>query len=104
MRPDAVDASVLLFNGRDKRVRISRRAHVEFMKLCRPASVGDFGNNSATFLFKNIGHDDFIAGAGESLGGRATDADASACNEDCLTHNITSPELGPIVCPTNRLA
>ena len=61
-------------------------------------------DDSATLLFKNIGHDDFMAGAGESLGRCATDADAGACNEDCLAHSITSPELGPIVCPTNRLA
>ena len=74
------------------------------MKLRRPAGAGDLRDNSATFLFKNIGHDDFMAGAGESLGRCATDADAGACNEDCLAHSITSPELGPIVCPTNRLA
>jgi len=45
-----------------------------------------------------------IAGAGEGLGRGATDADASACDENCLAHSMTSPELGPIVCPTNRLA
>jgi len=48
--------------------RIGRRTHIEFMKLRVPPASAISGDDGATFLFKNVGHDGLIAGLGESLG------------------------------------
>src|SRR5262249_5440477 len=101
---DRVDPAVLLLSRGDDGVGGLCRADVELVELGLPASACDLVGDARAFLFQDVRRHDRISSLCESLGGGAADADARPGDEDSLAHSITSPELGPMVWPTNRLA
>src|ERR1700722_10658076 len=101
---DHVDAAMGLLGRRNDSVGGLGRPDVELVKLGLAALTQDLiGDRGALFL-DDVCRDHRITCPGERLARRAPDADAGSSNQYGLAHSITSPEFGPMVWPTNRLA
>src|SRR5580700_9787116 len=99
---DHVDAAIGLLGRRNDSVGGLGRPDVELVKLGLAALTQDLiGDRGALFL-DDVCRDHRITCPGERLARRAPDAGSS--NQYGLAHSITSPEFGPMVWPTNRLA
>ena len=118
VRHHASERPVTPLGLRDHAVDLLGARDVEVVVLGLAAVLRDLRSDRLSFVVEHVGHDDPVARFPEGAGRGRPDADAGAGDKDRLPlrvlhthlapldgvssgpHSITSPELGPSVCPT----